>query len=124
MRNTPVQGVRQDRWSGSKFSQLTPFNPWFSIIHKKMQAWESLNKRKVTDKPFILVEHPAPGFIIPCTESEIRESLNRMPPEFLKNLKAIILIGGSRKMEKVVRKYAYGTYCNNWIFLLLIRRIL
>lgn len=113
---SPAQGVRQGLWSRSKCTNLTPFNPWFSIIEKKKHALERLIE-KVADKPYIEVEPAAKGFIIPCTETEIRESINRIPPEFLKDLTAIIVIGGSSKIEKVVRKYCYGTYYNNWIFL-------
>jgi hypothetical protein len=114
---SPAQGVRQGLWSRSKCTNLTPFNPWFSIIDKKMRAWKKLDNRDESKKPFILVEQPAPGFVIPCTESEIRAAINRIPAEFLKNLTAIVVIGGSQKIEKAFRKYAYGTYWNNWIFL-------
>jgi hypothetical protein len=113
---SPARGTRKNSWSESKRTHLTPFEPWFSITHRKMHALERAMK-KIVDKPYIEVEPAAPGFIIPCTESEIRETITRIPSEFLKGLEAIIVIGGIKKMTKAYRKYYYGTYCNNWIFL-------
>ena len=43
--------------------------------------------------------------------------LSKVPSHFLKDLKAIITLSGSKKIEKVVSKFCYGTYSNDWIFL-------
>lgn len=120
MRNSaksPVQGVRQDKWSGTKWSKTMPFNPWYSIIDKKKRQWKSLDDCAASKKPFILVEPATPGFIIPCTKEDIQETISCVPSEFLKDLTAIVVIGGSRKLNKAERKYVYGTYYQNWIFL-------
>lgn len=110
------QGVRSGLWSGSKCTNLTPFHPWHSLIDAKMKHWGRFVEQEA-NLPFISVEQSAPGFVIPCNETDIREFLSKVPSEFLKGLKAIIVMGGSRKIDKVNKKYCYGTYCNNWIFL-------
>ena len=84
------QGVRQDKWSGTKLSKLTPFNPWFSIADSRKKQLEKMVEKEPLH-PVIVVEEAAPGFIIPCTINDIQNTLSTIPPVFVNGLKAIIL---------------------------------
>jgi hypothetical protein len=111
------QGVRSDRFSGSKFTNLTPYNPFYSALEKVYSMHEKDMERCATG-PFIRAFNQPAEFIMPLTINSVRQALARVRPEFLSDLKGVFLMAGTRKMAKTFKaSFAYGVYGLNCIFI-------
>jgi len=56
-------------------------------------------------------------FIVPVTAMDVRETLTKVPTEFLVGLSEVFVLGGTSKQLKSIRLFRYGTYARNQVFL-------
>ncbi len=113
-----TQGVRSDRYSGSKYTNWTEFDPINSAIDKiYSKHYDELENEPKYPKYFVETIHS--NFIMPVTTSELTLELGRVPGEYTEGLKGVFLLGGSKKEEKVFFSQLsyYGTYWSNCIFI-------
>jgi len=112
------QGVRQDRFSGSKVSNLTTFDPWGQAVN---YAYATYLTRLGSDepKPIIDVElNSKYGPVMPLSGDDVRETLDSIPTDFTEGLEGVFsLLGPSKKQSKAESLYRYGTYWRCCIFL-------
>jgi hypothetical protein len=110
------QGVRGDRWSGSKLTNLKTFQPFWSATEKVYSKYYGGFKNCTT--PFIKVEKTHKDFVFPVTSEDIQAALDRVPSKFISGIKAILVPSGSKKQTKVVKSLLlYGEYWQECVFL-------
>ena len=110
------QGVRADKRSGSKVTNLTPFQPFWSATEKIYSRY--YNRLKNRTSPFIKVEKTHSDFVFPITSEDIQAGLGQVPSEFLSGIKAVLVPSGSKKQTKVVKSLLlYGEYWQECVFL-------
>ncbi|MGF1490574.1 MAG: hypothetical protein ACFBSE_26075 [Prochloraceae cyanobacterium] len=112
------RGLRSSKHS--KSSNSNSFDPYDSEIDKKYfdRYYSAFNSTKGDLK----IEQCClnPDFIMPVTKAEVSRKLERLPNQFLKDLKGVMLLGGSKKQLKTAYSglSCYGTYYDRVIFLL------
>ncbi len=110
------QGVQNDRFSGSKVSNLSPFQPFWSATEKIYAKYRGRIKNRTY--PFIRVESTHSEFVFPITLVEIQTVLQAVPPKFVYGIKAVLIPSGTRKQIKAANSlYIYGEYWQQCIFL-------
>ncbi len=110
------QGVQNDRYSGSKYTNQTQFQPFYSATEKIYSKYKHRIKNR--NYPFIRIEPTHGEFLFPVTVSDIRETLKLVPGTFLEGIKAILVPPGTKKQIKVANSlYIYGEYWQKCIFL-------
>ena len=110
------QGVRQDRFSGSKVTNLTPFQPFYSATEKTYAKYYDRFKNRTL--PFIAVEAIHRDFIFPLDKDDIQDAVGRVPSQFVKGIKAILVPSGSMKQIKVMKSlYMFGEFWQKCVFL-------
>lgn len=111
------QGVRSNRYSGSKLTNWTDFQPWDCAIERAFRQHQPY-LRKESEGPLIYFERPHQDFILPLELEDIEDTLSKIPSDFTRGLQAVFLLSGSNKLSKVVDSlYCYGTYWLSCIFL-------
>jgi len=81
------QGVRGDRQSGSKVSNLTPFQPFYSATEKVYNKYYDRFKNRTL--PLIKIEPTHEDFIFPVSMHDIDSQLKKIPRQFTEGIKAI-----------------------------------
>ncbi len=110
------QGVQNDRYSGSKVTNLRRFQPFWSATEKIYSKYEKRIKNRTY--PFIRVEPTTESFLFPVSLEDIRGAIESIPPKFVKGIKAILVPTGSKKQIKAANSlYIYGEYWQHCIFL-------
>ena len=110
------QGVQNDRASGSKYSNRTGFNPFYSATEKIYSKY--FRRIKNRTYPFIRVEPTHGEFCFPVTVDDIRSAIKRIPRQYVLGIKAILVPPGSKKQTKAANSlYLYGEYWQSCIFL-------
>jgi hypothetical protein len=114
--STGVRGIRSGHWSGSKFTNLTEFDPSGSELDS---AWEKYFDRIHNSPDLTIIVQPVHSdFVLPIDKASIREALSAVPKKFLQGLKGVVTLSGSKKQEKASNSlFAYGVYTSNVIFL-------
>ena len=113
-----MHGIKAGAYSESKYSNWTQFDPSDSAIDKIY--WKHRDELERTPvEPKYFSEPTNPSFLMPISETDIREQLSKIPPEFTEGLEGIFVLGGNSKMNKVAsgRLFRWGTYWFNCIFL-------
>ncbi len=111
------QGVRSNRYSGSRLTNWAEFHPWHSAMDKiHTQYLSRLNRQ--SDNPLIVLQRTHSDFVRPVSREDIVDTLAKGPTEFTKGLDGVFVMGGSTKLAKVVDSlYCYGSYWLRCIFL-------
>ncbi|NIP37712.1 MAG: hypothetical protein GWO07_01375 [Candidatus Dadabacteria bacterium] len=107
-----------NRYSGSKFTNMMDFDPSGSSLYKIYdEHYYEFKYNK--DKISYYKDKTHPDFIMPLTIFEIKKYLQNVPDKFYKNLKAIFLLAGSSRQEKVFfsKLFCYGTYMADCLFI-------
>ena len=110
------QGVRGDRKSGSKFSNLTPFQPFYSATVKiYAKYFPQFGKGEV---PLIRIEPTHDDFLFPITASDIRTALGTVPVQYIRGLTAVLVPSGSKKQITSMKDhFMHGEYWQSCIVL-------
>jgi hypothetical protein len=110
------QGVRQDRFSGSKVSKRTRFQPFYCATEGMYAKYYDRIKNRTV--PFIQIDRTHPEFIVPFSEEDIHSALARIPAAFIDGIKAILVPSGSRRqLAALERLHLLGEYWQQCIFL-------
>lgn len=98
--------TRSGMWSQNKFTNLTPYDPYFSEADR-IAEWAGIDEHE--GETLYFEWKPAPGLIQPLTLQDVRSALGRAPEEFTKDLKGVFLCRGSRKQLQT-HGITYGCY--------------
>lgn len=109
-------GPRSNTYSESKFSNWTEYDPHY------LEIGSIPNKLKEKENFMDIKIYKLPGnskFIQPCEPHDIISVLQRVPENFIKGLKSIFLMGGTKKQSNVkfATKLVYGMYQSSSIYL-------
>jgi hypothetical protein len=110
------QGVRGDKHSGSKFSNLTPFQPFYSATAKVYAKYcEHFGDVAM---PLIQIEPTHKDFVFPISANDIKATLMGIPSQFLMGIKAVLVPSGSKKQIAAMKnRFMHGEYWRSCIFL-------
>lgn len=112
--NLGFRGVRSGLWAASKWTNTNRFDPGDTEISRVIdEYWDQISG----NEELTIIKQPThAAFLIPIDEASIRETLETVPAEFTVDLSAVIVLGGSKKQEKVFKSvFAYGRYFSNTI---------
>jgi hypothetical protein len=110
-------GPRENAYSGSKFSNWSEYRPHMMEATSVLKRFD---RRIAKHPPFpaVIAIQPISGFRHACTTHEVTMTLREMRPELLADLRAVFLLGGTRKQERSQgSKICYGMYFNRTVFL-------
>lgn len=112
-------GPRSNAYSESKFTNWTPYDPFFAEARAALKRFDGRISLAPKFPHVIVIRRQSPNFIQACTRAEIRWRLKKMPQDAWKGLRAVFVLGGTRKQEKSWRSKlgAYGMYWNSCVFL-------
>jgi len=111
------QGVRSDRYSGSKMTNWAEFHPWHSAVEKLYKRHRD-GLLPGQRGPLVVVEPTSELFVCPLTSEDILDTLGKVPQKFVDDLRAVFVLAGSTKQGQVVKTlYCFGTYWRKCIFL-------
>jgi hypothetical protein len=111
------QGVRSNRYSGSKLTNWTDFHPWHSAVSKAFFQHRPY-LRKEGESPLLVLEPTHGDFLQPLSREDIKDTLLKVPGAYTRGLQGVFLLSGSAKLSKVARSlYCYGTYWLHCVFL-------
>lgn len=111
-------GPRSNSYSENRFTNWAEYEPWWLEIQAIYKRFDNkIAKRPVFPK--IIELPPLDGFVKPCTAREIETQLSRCPGEFVKGLRAIFILSGTKKQLKSWGQATTfsGHYWMNCIFL-------
>lgn len=110
------QGVRSDRYSGSKVTNLTRFQPYYSATEKIYARY--LERFRNRTYPWVQVETIHDDFVFPITKKDLLSSLEKVPAQFVEGIRAVLVLSGSRKQITVMKKLLmFGEYWRECVFL-------
>src|SRR5262245_11277039 len=104
-------GPRSNAYSESRFTNWAEYDPWF------LEAGAAIKRfnRRIPVHPSApkVIRLPClDGFMQPCTRAQVEARLHAMPPAALHDLRAVFILGGTRKQEHAWRSklMCYGIY--------------
>ncbi len=113
-----MHGIKADAYSESKFSNWSRFDPLDSAIDKIY--WKHRDElEQDSAEPEYFFEPTKSNFLMPVSERDLKDQLDKIPSECTKGLEGVFVLGGSSKINKVgsVRLFRWGSYWRNSIFL-------
>jgi len=117
-RGTGHRAQRTGLYAESKFTNWTRFNPSEAEIDRTLARFAS---DLHLDGGLVIRTVPlrSTSLVMPVTEHDVLETLEKVPKRFLSGLRAVFLLGGSRRQAKVAwsQLFAYGRYGSGCIFL-------
>lgn len=104
-------GSRSNAYSGSKFTNWAVYDPFFLEAKSALKRFGQRLPAEPTT-PRVLVIPPLEDFIHPCRPAEVKARLLLMPEELIEGLRAVFLLGGTRKQQQCWRSNlaCYGIY--------------
>jgi hypothetical protein len=116
-----ASGERSNMYSRNKCSNWSRFNPFDSEIEAIPASVRpaATVETEAGTRIGIIARDPHPGFIQPLSVQDVERALRGVPAEFLRGLKAVCILGGSVKQDKVARSrlFRFGCYGRNMIYL-------
>jgi hypothetical protein len=111
--------TRSNLYSGSKFTNWTRFDPYDSEIGAlPCRVRPRLVIRAGETRVSVFVRPLNERFVRPFDAEAVRDVIEQVPAEFVVGLSGIILLGGTRKQDKVCYSlFHYGCYGGNRIYL-------
>jgi hypothetical protein len=112
-------GPRANAYSESKFTNWTPYDPFFAEGKTVAARYQSRIPKEPRFPHVVAIKPSTPDFIHPCSRQDILRRLETVPKECISGLRAIFLLGGTRKQEKSWNSSlgTYGYYWRNAVFL-------
>jgi len=111
-------GPRSNSYSENRFTNWSEYEPWWLEIQSVFRRFDGkIAKRPAYPK---IIELPTlEGFIRPCLAVEVEAQLRSCPVEFLRGLRAIFILSGTKKQLKSWGRVrtCYGQYWMNCVFL-------
>lgn len=111
-------GPRSNRYSESRLTNWAEYEPWFMEAQSVFKRFDGRIAKHPTF-PKIIELATSDGFVRPCTAREVESKLMNCPSEFLKELRAVFILAGTKKQLKGWgRSIAfYGHYWRRCVFL-------
>ena len=114
-----ASGPRSNAYSESKFTNWTEYDPFFAEVRAVYKRFDT--RISVRPKfPHVVVIPPLPpNFRHACTRAEVRAYLEQVSPEMRQGLRAVFLLGGTRKQERSwwSKQGCVGMYWRSCVFL-------
>jgi len=122
MPNRPKRGSgeRSNWYSGSKFTNWTPFDPYSSELRAATTQWRpaaTIDFAGLSSPIPIFSRGPHRAFVHPCSVADVQAVLSSCPARYLDDLEAVFLLAGSSKQEKALKLFRYGCYSASQIYL-------
>ncbi len=108
-------GPRSGAGSQSKLTNQSSFDPQQEEISCVAEKYYT-DYAKVK-KPIIRQLPMHPDFLMPVSIRDVENLLGTLPKRFTHALKAVFLLGGSKKQAISWSKFAYGTYSEDVVYL-------
>jgi hypothetical protein len=109
------QGVRGDRHSGSKFTNLTTFQPFYSATAKVYAKY--CDHFDDVAASLIQIEPTHKDFVFPISANDIKATLMKIPRQFFMGIKAVLVPSGSKKQIAAMKNdFMHGEYWRSCIF--------
>jgi hypothetical protein len=111
-------GPRSGMYSEERFTNWSAYEPWWLEIQAVFKRFDGrIAKRPAFPK--IIELEPLSGFIRPCSSKEVEAQLMNCDPDFLKGLRAIFILAGTRKQLASWNNAMpyYGHYWRSCVFL-------
>jgi hypothetical protein len=110
-------GPRSNRYSENRFTNWSEYQPWWLEVQTVFKRFDGKIARNPKFPKVIYLE-PLEGFIRPCSEQEVEAQLRSCPAQFLRGLRAVFILSGTRKQLLSKRSAAfYGHYWRCCVFL-------
>ncbi len=111
-------GPRSNSYSEDRFTNWSEYKPWWLEIQSVLKRFDRRIAKKPTFPKIIELE-PLEGFIRPCSAKGVELQLSSCSPEFLKGLRAVFILSGTRKQLKSYNcsNAFYGHYWRSCVFL-------
>lgn len=111
-------GPRSNAYSQNRFTNWAEYGPWSLEIQAVFKRFDG-RIAKHPKFPKIIEFDPMEGFVRPCTAQQVENQLMKVPPEFLKDLRAVFILPGTRKQLKSWNSSIsfFGHYWRRCIFL-------
>ena len=111
-------GPRSNRYSENRFTNWSEYEPWSLEVQAVFKRFD----RKIAKRPAFpkIIELPRfSGFVRPCSVAEAEAQLLNTPPEFLRELRAVFILSGTKKQLRSWGQGAtyYGHYWRRCVFL-------
>lgn len=112
-------GPRSNAYSESKFTNWALYDPFFAEARSAYKRFDQRLPAHPTFPRVVALPLLAPDFIHPAKRTEVEQRLRRMPPEHLIDLRAVFLLGGTRKQQHSWTSSlgCYGMYWRECVFL-------
>lgn len=112
-------GPRSNAYSSSKFTNWTEYDPFFAEARAAHKRFDGQLSRAPVFPHVIVIKPRTPDFIHACTRGDVKARLGRISESSRKELRAVFLLGGTRKQEKSwwSKLGCYGLYWNSCVFL-------
>jgi len=112
-------GPRANSYSESKFTNWTTYDPFFAEGKSVAARYQTRIPKEPRFPHVVAVKPLSPDFIHPCTRQDVIGRLESVPPDWISGLRAVFLLGGTRKQQKSWTSSlgVYGYYWRNAVFL-------
>lgn len=111
-------GPRSNSYSQNRFTNWSEYEPWWLEVQAVYRRFNG-KIAKNPSFPKVIELEPLEGFIRPCFAAQIEAKLRSCQPEFIKELRAIFVLAGTRKQLKSSNgsTFFYGHYWRCCVFL-------
>lgn len=111
-------GPRSNAYSESKFTNWAVYDPFWMEAKAALKRFDG-RMAKAPEFPAVIELKTLEGFVRPCSSEEVQWKLRKMRPELLVGLRAVFLLSGTRKQERIWKtgKGVYGQYARCCVFL-------
>lgn len=112
-------GPRSNAYSESKFTNWTRFDPFFAEARAALKQFDDRIPAEPKFPHVIVIRPLQPDFLHICNRTQVKRRLARMPAEHLEELRAVFLLGGTRKQQRCWASslYCYGLYWRSCVFI-------
>ena len=111
-------GPRSNRYSEDRFTNWSEYEPWWLEVQAVFKRFDGkIAKRPAFPK--IIELECLEGFVRPCTARDVEAQLMSCSPDFLKGLRAVFILPGTKQQLKSWRRsMAFcGHYWRSCVFL-------
>ena len=112
-------GPRSNSYSESKFTNWTVYDPFFTEARTALKRFGGRIPEVPTFPHVIVLRPQLSDFIHACSREQVVWRLEKMPAASLQGLRAVFLLAGTRKQERLWQNRfgCYGLYLRPWVFL-------
>jgi hypothetical protein len=89
-------GPRSNSYSENRLTNWSEYEPWWLEVQAVFKRFDG-RIAKNPKFPKVIELDPMEGFVRPCTARQVETKLEQCPAEFLKDLRAVFILSGTKK---------------------------